>query len=371
MKISKLEIIARDKVNQPLYPYVKPTDYYLGILGEKSPTEAAMINNVAILKMTADDGSSSFLNTSSLVADYALTLFKKIENWDASEIGMAWDFLYRYSLPLGRAGVSMHAISVIDLMMYDLYAKHLKIPVYDLLGGRTRDKIKAYASHLHPLPLKELQKEAQEYVDEGYTVMKMRFISGPADPNAMEKNEELVKAVRDQVGYSVELAADAWMSWTYNFAVRMLKKLEKYDLAWVEEPLHPDDFEGFKTLTRNVETPISAGEHHYHVHDMKKLLDAGIRILQPDTMWTGGLTSMKKIAGLAEAYGAQVIPHAGNVYNLHFIISEPQAVTPLAEYLTKYREWMEQHMTEIPHPKNGYITLPEKAGFGVEYDRGK
>lgn len=96
----------------------------------------------------------------------------------------------------------------------------------------------------------------------------------------------------------------------------MLRKLEKYDLAWVEETLYPDDFEGFKTLTRNVETPISAGEHHYHVHDMKKLLDAGIRVLQPATMWIGGLTSMKKIAGLTEAYGAQVISHAGNVCSI-------------------------------------------------------
>jgi hypothetical protein len=164
MKISKLEIIARDRVNQPLYPYVKPTDYYLDILGEKSPTEAAMIDNVAILKMTADDGSSSYFNTSSLVADYALTLFRKIENWDASEIGMAWDFLYRYSLPLGRAGVSMHAISVINLMMYDLYARHLKVPVYDLLGGKTRGKIKAYASHLHPLPVKELQFRTSQWL---------------------------------------------------------------------------------------------------------------------------------------------------------------------------------------------------------------
>lgn len=92
----------------------------------------------------------------------------------------------------------MHAIRVINLMMYDVYARHLKILVYGLLGGKTRDKIKAYASHLHPLPLKELQKEAKEYLDEGYKVMRMRFISGPAVPNAMEKNEELVKAVRDE-----------------------------------------------------------------------------------------------------------------------------------------------------------------------------
>jgi len=73
MKISKLEIMARDKVNQPLYPYVKPTDYYLNILGEKSPTEAAMIDNIAILRMTVDYGSSSYFNTSSFVADYAMT----------------------------------------------------------------------------------------------------------------------------------------------------------------------------------------------------------------------------------------------------------------------------------------------------------
>ena len=191
MKISKLEIIARDRVNQPLYPYVKPTDYYLDILGEKSPTEAAMIDNVAILKMTADDGSSSYFSTPSLVADYTLTLFRKIENWDVSEIGMAWDFLYRYSLPLGRAGVTMHAICVIDIMMHDLYARHLKIPVYNLLVGRTRSKIKAYASHLHPLPLKELQTEAQEYLDEGYRVMKMHFSLGPADPSAKEKTRNL------------------------------------------------------------------------------------------------------------------------------------------------------------------------------------
>ena len=158
-------------MNQPLYQYVKPTDYYLDILGEKSPTEAAMIDDVALLKMTADDGSSSYFNTSSLVADYAITLFRKIEKRDASEIGMAWDFLYRYSLPLGKARASMHAISVINLMMYDLYARHLKVPVYDLLGGKTRGKIKAYTSHLHPLPLKELQKEAQEYVEEGYSVL--------------------------------------------------------------------------------------------------------------------------------------------------------------------------------------------------------
>ncbi len=368
MKISKIEIVSVDDVKQPLYPYVKPTDYYLKILGEKSPTEAAMIDRVAILKMTVSDGTSTYFNTSEATASFVMRFAKYVEGADTSDINLIWDLLYRYSLPLGREGIAMQAISVINLMMYDLYAREMNVPVYNLLGGKTRSRIKAYASHLHPLPLEELKKEALEYVEEGYKVMKMRFTAGPADPNAMEKNEVLVKAVRDQVGYDIELAADAWMSWNYNFALRMLQKLEKYELAWVEEPLLPDDFEGFRMLTSKISIPISAGEHHYHVMDMKKLIDSGVRILQPDTMWTGGLTSMKRIAGLAESYGAQVIPHAGNIYNLHFIISEPEAVAPMAEYLTKYREWMEQHMTGIPHPKNGYIELSAKPGFGVEYD---
>ncbi len=371
MKISKLEIVLKEKVNQQVYPYSKPTDYYLYLIGERSPAESAMIENIAILKMSADDGSAVYFNTSLQVAEYAITLFKQIENWELSEINKAWDFLYRFSLPIGRAGIAMHAISVINLMMYDLYARELDVPVYDILGGKTREKIQAYASHLHPLPPKELQKEAQEYVELGYKAMKMRFISGPADPNALEKNEELVKAIRDQIGYEIELAADAWMSWNFNFARKMIKRLEKYELAWVEEPLLPDDFEGYKELTRIVEIPISAGEHHYHVQDMKKLLDAGVRILQPDAMWTGGLTSMKKIAGLVEAYGAQVIPHAGNIYNLHFIISEPPSISPMCEYLTKYRDWMEQHLIGLPHPEKGYITLSKKPGFGVDFDGGK
>ncbi len=368
MKISKLEIISVEDVKQPMYPYVKPTDYYIKILGEKSPTEAAMIDKVAILRMTTTDGSSTYFNTSEATGGFVMRFAKYVEGADTSDINLIWDLLYRYSLPLGREGVAMQAISVINLMMYDLYAKELNVPVYNLLGGKTRERIKAYASHLHPLPLEELKKEALGYLEEGYKVMKMRFIAGPADPDAMEKNEALVKAVREEIGYDIELAADAWMSWNYNFALRMLQKLEKYELAWVEEPLLPDDFEGFKMLTRKISIPISAGEHHYHVMDMKKLIDSGVRILQPDTMWTGGLTSMKRIAALAESYGAQVIPHAGNIYNLHFIISEAEAVAPMAEYLTKYREWMEQHMTGIPAPKEGFIELSAKPGFGVEYD---
>ncbi len=368
MKIDKISIIDKTKVSQPVYDYVKPTDYYKKFLGAVSPTEAAMINEVYTLEL--DSGNiKSYYNTTKEVADFVLLLSNKITGMDINNIDLIWDLLYRYTLPLGRGGLIMHALSAINLMLYDVNAKYLNMPVYNLIGGKTREKIRSYASHLHPTDIKALQEEAVEYKNEGYKTMKMRFLYGPSEIDGVEKNIEFVKAIRDAIGYGIELACDAWMSWNYNFSLKMFKKLEKYDIAWVEEPLLPDDFESMKLLSKNTDIPISEGEHHYYLYDVKHLLDSGIRIIQCDTVWAGGITAMKKIVALSESYGAIVIPHTGNIYNLHFIISEPESITPMAEFLTKYREWMEQHISGIPYPENGYITLSEKPGFGVEYDK--
>ncbi|MCL4346746.1 MAG: L-rhamnonate dehydratase [Candidatus Thermoplasmatota archaeon] len=367
-RISSVSLTEFEEVRQPAYPYVKPTDYYKQYLGETSPVEAAMLSRICFARMTTESGLSSYIAVSEPVADFISNLSGSITGFDTAEISKAWDYLYRKTLPLGRAGLAMHAISAINLLMFDLLGKELKVPVYKLTGGATRGAVRAYASHLHPLPVKELQEEAMRYVEDGYRTMKMRFAAGPADPFAVERNIALVKAIRDAVGYEVELAGDAWMSWNYNFAVFMISRLEKFEMRWIEEPLLPDDFDGFSRLTRSVSTPISSGEHHYHVYDFKRLLDSGVTILQPDTTWVGGMTAMLKIASLAETYGAWVIPHSGNIYNLHFIVSQPESVAPMAEYLTKYREWMEQHASGIPVPEHGYIKLSEKPGFGITHD---
>ena len=368
MRIKNVTIERMEEVEQPIYPSAKPTDPYRDIIGELSPVSAALVNKIAYLKLTTEDGVFSILPTSQQVADAVVFMGSLIVNMDVSDISKAWDMLYRRTLSIGRSGLIMHALSTINLMMYDVFAINFGVPVYKILGGKTRDKIRAYASHLHPLPKDQLEKEALSYIEDGYRAMKMRFIAGPSDIYGVEKNLELLKIVREAVGYDIELAADAWMSWNLNFAQRMLMRAEKYELSWVEEPLLPDDFEGYKELNRKVETRISAGEHHYHVYDFHRLIESGIRILQPDAVWVGGITPMKKIVALAEAYGAVVIPHTSNIYNLHVIMSEPQHLTPMAEYLTKYKRWIEQHAVNIPKPKEGYLTLPEGPGFGIKYD---
>jgi len=120
-------------------------------------------------------------------------------------------------------------------------------------------------------------------------------------------------------------------------------------------------------LSDKTDIPIAAGEHHYHVYDFKRLLDSGVRILQPDAIWVGGITPMKKIVGLAEAYGAIIIPHTSNVYNLHFIISKPESIAPMADYLTRYKR-LEDRVLNPYGPEKGYFRLSEEKGFGSKYN---
>lgn len=368
MKIKKISIVKTETISRENFPYVKPTDYYNRHLISTSPFKAAFMDRICFLKLETDESIYSIVETSENVCKIVVDeLASIIQGLEISKINMAWDLLYRYTLPIGRTGIIMHAISAINLLMYDAYGKFLGVPVYELLGGKTRDKIRAYASHLHPTNKEELEKEARSYVEEGYTAMKMRFCCGPSDPLGVDKNAELVKTIRDAIGYSVDLAGDAWMSWNLNFSLKMAKRLEKYEMSWIEEPLLPDDFESYKYLTRKTDIPIAAGEHHYHVYDFKRLLDSGVRILQPDSIWVGGITPMKRIAGLAEAYGAVIIPHTSNIYNLHFIISEPESLAPMAEYLTRYR-WLEDRVVNPPKPEKGYFTLQEEEGFGLKYN---
>lgn len=366
MKILDIKIIKSNyKPKLEAYPYTKPTDFYPEIQ-RMNPLEAAGYNAISFVKMIGENGES-VVEVSDIVGDIILKLKNSIIGKDTDETEKIYDFLYRSTLPFGRKGIIMMAISAIDLMLWDLKGKEMRKPVYKILGGPTAEIIPAYASHLHPTNIKELQKEVEEYLNDGYKAMKMRFCCGPIDgPAGMQKNEELVKAIRDVTGYDVELMADVWMAWNLKYAKRMFQRLERYELSWIEEPLPPDDYNAYKSLSK-LGTPIAAGEHAYGIQEFKLLADSGVEILQPDALWSGGITLMKKVQGLAEAYGIQVIPHTATAYNLHFLFSCPQYVCPMAEYLTKYR-WMEDFVKNPPRPKNGVFHEKDLNGYGFGID---
>lgn len=283
-----------------------------------------------------------------------------------------WQRMYRSVVAYGRRGVGMAAVSAVDIALWDAEAKRLGVPVYDLLGGLKRPKIPVYASQLYPTDdLEALATEARSYLEQGFRMMKQRFLWGPADGGeGMRRNVELVRTVREAIGPEIDLAADAYMGWDLAYARRMVRLLEPYDLRWLEEPLLPDDLAGYRALRAESLIPIAAGEHEATLGGFYELITTGVvDVVQPDVNRVGGLTAALKICGLAEAAGVQLIPHAGQVHNYHLVASQPAC--PIAEYFPPNPEPLVGN--EMPHllfagepkAKAGYIELSDTPGLGI------
>lgn len=286
-----------------------------------------------------------------------------------------WDKLYRATVRYGRRGVAVAAQSAVDIACWDLKGKLLKQPVYNLLGGKTKDRVTAYCSRLYALEdLDALAEEARGYVRQGFRVLKQRFGFAPVDgTEGMNRNVDLIRTVREAVGDDIELAADAYMGWDYAYAVEMERRLRPYRLAWIEEPFLPDDLESYVKLRAKSQTLISCGEHEYTKQGFKHLMDIGAAdILQPDANRVGGITEMKKICALAEAAGLPVYPHSNEAHNFHVILSQPNC--PLVEYFPNVEPdtgnelfWKVFHGE--PTVQDGSLTPTNQPGLGLELNR--
>jgi L-rhamnonate dehydratase len=283
-----------------------------------------------------------------------------------------WQHMYRRTMAFGRKGIGMVAISAVDIAIWDLLGKVTKQPVFRLLGGKTKQKIPVYASRLYSQPLEDLAKEAQQYKDQGYRAMKLRFGWGPVDGAAgMQRNVELVRTVREAVGYEIDLMADAYMGWTLDYARRMIPLLEPYQLRWLEEPVIPDDIAGYAALKAMNRIPIAGGEHEFTLYGFRELLDQkAVDYIQFDTNRVGGITQARKISALAEAYEVPVIPHAGQMHNYHIVMASLNS--PMAEFFPIVEVEVGNELFWYifkgePVPRNGYIELDESLpGLGLE-----
>jgi L-alanine-DL-glutamate epimerase-like enolase superfamily enzyme len=308
------------------------------------------------------------------------TLSKLVMGEDPRERERLWDMMYRATIPFGRKGAAIEAISAVDLALWDIAGKEADKPVYELLGGPVDDEIPCYASNLHPVDHETLAREAREYAEAGFDAMKLRFRYGPeAGRSGMKENEAIVETVRDAVGDEIEIAGDAYMGWSVKYAKRMVERLEPYDMAWVEEPVIPDDIDGYAEVREAAPMPISGGEHEFTRWGHKELLEReAVDILQPDVHRCGGLTELQKIDSMASAHDVPVIPHTGTNPHLHFIAASTNA--PMAEYFP-IPEWYTEQQGEKestyadaiyanpPSAEDGTIALPEGVGLSAELNR--
>jgi len=360
-------------------PLVTPSSVFYEPQKNRQPGGSPI--SALIVQLVTDTGLTG-IGTVGAAAGHALYTIENhlkyvVLNQNPFDVEVLWERMFRESINYGRKGMVIEAISAIDIALWDIMGKATGQPVYNLLGGRTRSKIRAYASRLYATEdLDALAAEAQKYLDQGFTAMKQRFGYGPRQGLAgMRKNVDLVRTVRQVIGPEIELASDAYMGWDVQYAIRMIRMLEDegLNLAWVEEPVMPDDIAGYAEIAAAVETPISGGEHEFTRYGFRQLIgEHAVDIVQLDVNRVGGITEAQKIWAMAAAYDLPVLPHAGQMHNYHLIISHMNS--PVAEYfpppddIPDGNELFWSLFKGEPRAQNGYITLPEIPGIGIEPD---
>src|SRR5438477_8093642 len=250
-------------------------------------------------------------------------LTKLLMNQDPLDVERLWDVLYRSTLSYGQMGLVIDAISAVDLALWDITGKALNMPVYKLLGGKTKARIPAYCTG----------NDIEQHIEYGFKRLKLAIPYGPADgKEGMRKNVELVKRTRELLGADGDIMLDCWMAWTERYTLEMAEMVEPYKVYWMEECLQPHDYEGFGRLNAAIKsTRIVTGEHEYTRYGFRHLLEHNAAsIWQPDVNWCGGLTELRRIGALAAAYDIPVIPHGGGLgEGVHYIMATTNA--PWAE----------------------------------------
>jgi L-rhamnonate dehydratase len=234
---------------------------------------------------------------------------------DPFNVERIWDILWRSTMYYGRSGAVIHAISGVDLAVWDLIGRALAMPVYRLLGGETKARIPCYCTG----------NDVEQHVAFGYKRLKLAIPHGPADGReGMKKNLELVRRTRELLGADGDIMLDCWMAWDERYTLEMAELLAPYRIYWMEECLQPHDYEGFGRLHAAIKsTRIVTGEHEYTRYGFRQLLSHGVTtIWQPDIQWCGGLTELRRIGALAAAYDVAVIPHGGGSFDsVHWIMA--------------------------------------------------
>jgi L-rhamnonate dehydratase len=243
--------------------------------------------------------------------------------------------MYRSTIAFGRKGAVLAAISAVDIALWDILGHACGQPVFMLLGGRTKQAIPAYYSRLYTRDLDRLQAEAVACKNDGFRGMKLRFGYPLTEGLAgMQKNVDMVRVTREAVGDDVDIMVEAYMGFNFPYARQLLQQIEKYRPRWAEELLLPDEIHNFAKLKKFTSIPLSGGEHEFTRYGFHDLLRAGaLDIFQFDTNRVGGFTEARKICALAQVEGVEVIPHGGQMHNLHVVMSS--FASPMAEYFPK------------------------------------
>ena len=270
---------------------------------------------------------------------------------------------------VGRRGITVSALSGIDIALWDLLGKALGQPVWRLLGGRLRERIPAYASGGWA-PVGGVGKQLRQYVERGHRAVKMRV--GLQD-RSVDDSAARVREARESLGPEVGLMVDAHGTWSVREAQRFARKVADCDLAWLEEPVSPDNIAGQAEVRAATDIPIAAGETEQTRFAFRDLLEArAVDVLQPDVAIAGGITETLRICALAATHGLTVAPHlwGGAILfasGLHLAVARP-CVTTL-EFSRGENPLLNELVQEPFDLVDGYVLAPDRPGLGLTLNR--
>lgn len=265
-----------------------------------------------------------------------------------------WQKMYHATLPFGRKGLAIMALSGVDLALWDLRGKAAQQPVAQLLGGNVDKTMPVYIT---------VWDEISDQQAEEFSAFKMHVGGCDAMTTAGVIHDQLA-AVRELIGDDKELMIDAWMQWDLDTTLAVAERCHQFGLSWIEEPLPADDFEDYEKLHELTPIPIAGGEHEFTASGFREIIDRRMHsVLQPDVCWCGGMTELVKIYELANNAGLRVVPHRGaELWGLHALAGLDSS--PLAESGRPWMTWVGGQ----PAIENGSIQLTDAPGFGVEID---
>ncbi|MDF3156569.1 mandelate racemase/muconate lactonizing enzyme family protein [Mesorhizobium sp. M7A.F.Ca.CA.001.09.2.1] len=261
--------------------------------------------------------------------------------------------------PTGYAGVTISALSALDTACWDLIGKSADRPLHHLFGA-CRDRIRTYASGGLWLSqnIDELVNEAATFLDQGFRAMKVRV--GKADPR---EDFERVRAVREAVGPSIELLADANQALTPKQAIRLGRMLEELDIGWLEEPVSVHDLVGQAEVRNALDLTIASGETEWTRFGIRNTIEArAADVLMPDLQRIGGLTEMRRVAALAEAYSLPISTHIFTEHSLCIAGSAANCIS--VEHMPWYAPLFREEMKIV----DGDIIIPVRPGTGFTFD---
>jgi L-rhamnonate dehydratase len=291
---------------------------------------------------------------------------------DPRDVERLWQKMYRGLIYIGRRGIALHALSGIDIALWDIKGKAEGKPVHELLGGAKRDKVRAYASMLMPDTPEETSERVGKLREDGFTAVKLGWGLLGQDS---KRDIALATAAKEAAGDGVEIMIDSGLGYGADAkrAIEVGRAYEELGIFWFEEPFEPDEYEAYAELADTVDIRVAAGEQDTTVWGFRELIERGhVDLVQPDVTRCGGITELLRIADYARGKGVETVPHAWKSGIIKAASLQCNAVMPDAlfqEYCiadTPINQTLTQE--RLPIDADGMLTVPTAPGIGVTLD---